>query len=94
MAKVHPLPKHIDDPKMLLLWSVDEVVPIVTMLCIGILIGQAFLFFIGGLALARLYRRYMDNQPDGHLFHLLYWAGLFPESARAIPSPFRKTWIG
>lgn len=92
--KVMPFPTHIDEPKQYLLWSVDEIVPIATMLAVGVVVKQALVCFVIGLLLSRVYRRYKDSRPDGYLFHMLYWTGILPESVRTFPSPFRRFFIG
>lgn len=88
------VPTHIDEPKQYLLWSVDEIVPIGSMMFVGVVVKQLLVCLVIGLLLSRLYRRYKDSRPDGYLLHMLYWTGLLPENVRSFPSPFRRFFIG
>ena len=47
----HPvqIPRHVDDPATLLLWRIDDLVPMVLMVSFGILAGQLLLFLLLGL---------------------------------------------
>ena len=76
------IPKHIDDPVTLLVWSADEFAPAAFMLILGILIGQVTAIAIKG------YRRFRDNRPDGFPLHAAYWVGMLPSKAGTIPNPF------
>ena len=87
------IPSYIDDPSHFLLWSADEIAPLMLGLVIGILTGQALLLCLLGLAVTRLYRRFRDGHPDGYLLHTLYWAGLLPTKAQTIPNPFIRAYL-
>ena len=45
----HPveIPRHVDDPPTLLLWRIDDLVPVVLMLVFGILADQLIVFNSG-----------------------------------------------
>lgn len=70
------IPRRIDDPPHLLLWSADEIVPMFLDLAVGMMASKAMPCFLARLLITHLYKRFRDNHPDGHLLHLLYWAGL------------------
>jgi conjugal transfer pilus assembly protein TraL len=82
------LPKHIDDPITLLIWSADEFVPFAVVMLLGILIGQLTLSLILSAGLIKAYRRFRDNRPDGYALHAFYWTGLLPNRGITVPNPF------
>lgn len=83
------IPRRIDDPPHLLLWSADEFAPMLIGLVIGVVIAKALPCFLLGLAVTNLYRRFKDHHPDGYILHLAYWAGLVPTGkTRSMPNPY------
>jgi len=88
------LPHGIDDPPSLLLWRLDDLIPLILMLMIGILADRLLLFVLFGLGLSRLYGRFRDSRPDGFALHWAYWHGLVPLAARSCPNPFSRCWRG
>ena len=82
------IPKYIDDPPHLLMWSADEFVPIIIALVVGIFADQKLIFLAVGELGVKLYRRYRDGRPDGLPLHALYWIGLYPSKAWSMPNPF------
>ncbi|EIC23882.1 type IV conjugative transfer system protein TraL [Thiorhodovibrio frisius] len=89
---MHPLalPHGVDDPPSLLLWRLDELIPLVLMLVIGMLSDRLLIFLALGLGLSRLYGRFRDSRPDGFTLHWGYWHGLVPLKARRCPNPFTR----
>ena len=86
------LPQGVDEPPSLLLWRLDDLIPLILMLVIGILADRLLLFLLSGFVLARLYGRFRDSRPDGFALHWCYWHGLLPLPARSCPNPFARTW--
>ncbi len=82
------IPRLIDEPPSVLLWTTDELAPIMLGLVVGIFTGNVLLLTAGGLAVTSLYKRFRDGHPDGYLLHMLYWIGLMPTKARTIRNPF------
>jgi conjugal transfer pilus assembly protein TraL len=82
------IPKHIDDPVTLLIWSADEFAPAAFLLILGILIGQVTIMLVLAVIAIKAYRRFRDNRPDGFPLHAAYWIGLLPSKAITIPNPF------
>ena len=82
------IPKHIDDPVTLLVWSADEFAPAAFMLILGILIGQVTAMIVLSVIAIKAYRRFRDNRPDGFPLHAAYWVGILPSKAATIPNPF------
>lgn len=82
------IPKHIDDPVTLLVWSADEFVPAAFLMMLGMLIGQLLIMLILSVVVIKAYRRFRDNRPDGYALHAAYWIGMLPSQAITIPNPF------
>jgi conjugal transfer pilus assembly protein TraL len=82
------LPKHIDDPVTLLVWSADEFVPAAFLMMLGMLIGQLLIMLVLSVIVIKAYRRFRDNRPDGYALHAAYWIGMLPSQAITIPNPF------
>ena len=92
MADLLEFPRYVDDPPTLLLWRIDDLIPVVVFGSIAILIDQPLLFLVG-LLLVRLYGRFREGRADGYALHALYWAGLWRLRARSTPNPFIRTWL-
>lgn len=92
MKKVK-IARRVDDPPHLLLWSADEIAPMLLGLVIGMIIGEAFICFMIGFVVTKLYSRFRDNHPDGFLLHLLYWSGIPVTKARSMRNPFIRRFI-
>jgi conjugal transfer pilus assembly protein TraL len=87
------LPKSIDEPITLLIWSADEFVPFAVVMIFGMLIGQLAAALILSVAVIKAYRRFRDNRPDGYPLHAVYWAGLLPGRARTSPNPYVRSYF-
>ncbi|MFC0180966.1 type IV conjugative transfer system protein TraL [Thorsellia kenyensis] len=86
------IPSYIDEPPHFLLWSADEMAPILLGLVLGIFIEQAFVLTALGLVFTKLYRRFRNGKPDGYLLHYMYWKGVLPLNAKSIPNPFVRSY--
>ena len=86
-------PRYIDDPPTLLIWRLDDLMPLVLALVAGILADQLLLFLLVGGGLSHGYRKFRDRAPDGYAIHLLYWWGLIPWVARTIANPFERRYL-
>jgi conjugal transfer pilus assembly protein TraL len=84
------IPLTVDNPPYLLLWSVDEMAPPLLGLCIGVLLGKAFLCVAIGFLAMKLYRRFRDNNPDGYFLHALYQCGFVGGKSYSMINPFIK----
>ena len=51
---------------------IDDLVPVVLMLVLGILADQLLVFLLLGIVLVRLYGRFRDSRPDGYALHWAY----------------------
>lgn len=84
------IPQYVDDPPNILFWQIDEVAPIGIGLVVGMMLNQAGLCTLGGFVLTKLYRKFRDSRPEGHLVHMLYWwLGISgAKKAATFPNPF------
>jgi len=87
------IPRRIDEPPHLLLWTADEFAPMLLGLVIGIVIAKPLPCFLLGLLVTNLYRRFKDNHPEGYLLHLGYWAGLMPSKAKTFKNPYARRFL-
>lgn len=93
MTEPCEIPRHVDEPPHVLLWSAEELAPVALGLAIGMLIGEAMVLTILGLAIAKIYRRFSDGHSDGYLLHALYWMGFIPSKSRTIPNPYERRYL-
>ncbi|WP_019002358.1 type IV conjugative transfer system protein TraL [Succinimonas amylolytica] len=82
------IPRYVDDPPVILLWSVDEITPLLAGLFLGIQLGQALLCTVLGLLMTHFYRKCLDASQDGFLAGFMYWYGLWSVRGRIFPNPF------
>jgi conjugal transfer pilus assembly protein TraL len=87
------IPRHIEDPVHVLLWTLDEVAPIGIGLVAGLFVGSPFYGVLGGWAVAYFYKKFLNHSADGYVLHLFYWLGLTPTKARTTPNPFIKKYL-
>lgn len=82
------IPARIDDPPHIMIVAADEIAPVLIGLSFGIMIGQAAICTILGLALTFGYRKFRDNHQDGYFLHLLYYSGFVPAKSKLMINPF------
>lgn len=87
------IPRSIDDSPHLLLWSSDEMVPIMVALLLGIFSDRLGICLVISLAFVSVYRRFRDGRPDGYILHLLYWAGIIPCRGYSVRNPFARRFL-
>ena len=82
------IPTYADEPPHFLLWSADEMLPIIFGFGMGIIIDQVFFLTIAGFVVSHYYKKFRDQHPDGFLFHLAYWYGFGFCRSRSMTNPF------
>ncbi|WP_298637040.1 type IV conjugative transfer system protein TraL [uncultured Umboniibacter sp.] len=90
---MHPeidIPSRCDDPPHLLLWSLDQILPVIMGLLIGMVLDMALIFTVVGIVMAKAYSKYRDSMPNGFLMHALYHYGVMPARGRVMINPFLK----
>lgn len=88
------LPRTLDDPPEILLWSSDELVPLMLCIGIGLFIDHFFIMLFVGIVMWRVLRRYKDSRPNGHLMHALYWVGMPLGKHPLLANAYRRFWHG
>ena len=86
--QVVKIPGRIDDPPHFLLWSADELAPMMLGITVGVFLGKALICFLIGFLITNLYRKFRDNNPDGYLQHMLYWSGIPITKSRCMVNPY------
>lgn len=87
------IPKRCDDPIHVMLWSLDEIVPILIGLTVGVMLGKALICTTVGFLMTNLYRKYQDSHPAGYLPHMLYWLGVFSSKSKTMRNPFIRRYL-
>lgn len=87
------IPRHADEPPHLLLWSVDEIGPILIGMVVGILLRQMAICLLLGLLMTKYYKRFRDNNPDGFFLHYLYWTGIPVSKSKQFVNPFIRNFL-
>lgn len=88
MDRPIPFPQHIDSPRPFLVWTTDEMVPLVLLISIGIFIDRFFTFLLLGFVAITVWRRLRDRMPDGFILHYLYFRIGVPFKGRTFVNPF------
>ncbi len=88
-----PMPRTIDEPDQVLLWSVDELIPVATIFGIGItsheLTASVVLIFL----FLKSYRRFREGRPNGYFQHIMYWYGFAGNETMTIRNPFIRRFL-
>lgn len=88
------IPNYIDDPQQMFMWSADEFVPVAALMAVGFLIGQLTIMLVALYFLLKVYRRYRDGNPNGHIFHFLFWYGIVTSKrSRSFKNAFIRSYI-
>lgn len=83
------IPKRIDEPPHLLLWRMDDILPFMVSLIIGILTQKLMICLVCGVLVTKLYIKIRDDHPDGFFMHWITWhTGITLTKSRIIINPF------
>ena len=82
------IPRTINAPIQFLFWSLDAIYPVAVGLIWGIWFDRLLLGLFLGMMAIRIYRRFRDRHPDGHLSHRLYWLGFSFSASKTLPNPY------
>lgn len=85
------LPEGIDEPQQVLLWTIDEAIPLVGMFVIGFIMEQIILFTAIGFLFSKLVRKYKDIRPDGFMAHTLWYWGIGAVKGHTMLNPFKRS---
>lgn len=85
------IPTRADDPPRVLVWTIDEFLPIVIGFSVGILVHQIFICTALGIGASMLLAKNRDSNADGAMFHWVYSKGLgFTKKSKSLLNPFIK----
>tara|TARA_R110001583_G_scaffold1028_1_gene8890 strand:+ start:11816 stop:12100 length:285 start_codon:yes stop_codon:yes gene_type:complete len=88
------IPQRIDEPPHILMWSADELAPMLLGMVVGVMIGKAFICIAVGYLITNVYKKYRDNHPDGYLLHILYWWGLMgKKNSHSFKNPYARDYL-
>lgn len=84
------LPRHVDEPPIMLMWTADEVGSFFFIFIVGFMIEQIILSLVLSYFVVKTVRRFKNIKPNGFLIHMLYWAGVSISEARTLPNPYER----
>ncbi len=88
------VPRYLDEPPMFLLWSIDEAMPVLILLGIGMFIKQLMICLLLGIVFSRLYRKYVEGKPKGFISYAMYWWGVLGyRGSRTIPDALQREFL-
>lgn len=82
------IPAHLDAPKRMLFWTVDQVIPFAVLFMVGMMAGKLFLGIVAGCAFSYVVEKFKNSRSDGLMQHFAYWYGFAPLKGRAAINPF------
>jgi len=82
------VPIHLDAPKRMLFWTVDQVVPFALLFMVGMMAGRLFFGIVAGCVFSWSIQRFKNARSDGLMQHFAYWYGVAPLKGRSIINPF------
>ncbi len=88
------MPREVDEPPVLMMWSADELVVFSAFFITGFMIEQVLVLSVVGLLAVRTLRRFRNTRQRGAMVHQLYWWGLWPNRAPTVGNPFERDHIG
>ncbi|MBE6423085.1 type IV conjugative transfer system protein TraL [Succinivibrio dextrinosolvens] len=87
------IPQHQDDPQWIMIWPMDELLPIVFGFCFGLLIGQVLICSAVGLGIAKAYKFAKSSRHKGFVLHWLYGHGLLWTKNRTLKNTYNRKFI-
>ena len=87
------IPTHHDDPQWIIIWPIDELLPVVACGCAGILFSAAALMTFAGYLVSRAYHRAKDTKPNGFVEHWAYSKGVFFSKSRTMKNTFNRRFL-
>jgi len=86
------LPRHVDAPQRFLLWTVDQAIPFLLIVGLGIFLNMLMLSIIAGVAVSYYFNRYKESRSDGYIRHMFWWYGMAATGSkvRSVVNPFMR----
>jgi|AntRauTorckE5430_2_1112549.scaffolds.fasta_scaffold12288_3 conjugal transfer pilus assembly protein TraL len=82
------VPKHVDEPPIILIWTADEVMTFFAFFIVGFLANVVIPGVVAGYLVTRVIRRAKNTRPRGFMLHTGYWYGFPLQETRTIPNRF------
>ena len=82
------IPRYIDDPPHLLMWQLDEMMPILLGVIVGIIIGKPTYTILAGMVVTKFYKQIKNSRPDGFFYHYIHWYTGLGSKSRTMVNPF------
>lgn len=87
------LPRHVDEPPIMLMWTSDEVGSFFFIFIMGFMLEQIILSLVLAYFTVKMVRRFKNIKPNGYLVHMLYWFGVTISEARTLPNPYERQYL-
>lgn len=76
------LPHYIDAQQQIFFWEVDEIMPIISFIGVGLMTDTLTVWLLFSIVFHYAFTRFKYSQMDGILMHLVYWHGIMPLNRR------------
>ena len=87
------IPQHQDDPQWIMIWPMDELLPLLIGFCFGLLIEQAFICSVLGFVISKFYKKAKSSHHRGFVIHWLYGHGLLWTRNRTLKNTYNRRFI-
>ena len=87
------IPQHQDDPQWVIIWPIDELLPILLGGCTGLLVGQLLVGVLIGYLIAKAYKFAKSSRHKGFVMHWLYGHGLLWSRTRTLKNTYERKFI-
>lgn len=88
-----PLPTRLDDPKIFLLFTMEDFMIFMGCMIFGVALHALGYFMLGGVLLSWAGSRFRGSMPDGLLQHAMYWYGIPIGKGPSLINPFIRRFI-
>lgn len=87
------IPSHHDDPQWIIIWPIDELLPIAVLSGIGLVVEQLTICFLIGIGIAKAYKYAKSSRHNGFVLHWLYAHGLSLFKSRTMQNTYYRKFI-
>jgi len=87
------MPRSLDEPDQVLLWSIDELIPVATVFGLGITMHQLTAAVVCIVLFLKFYRRFRDGRQSGYFQHVMYWYGFAGHETVTVRNPFIRRFL-
>lgn len=88
MSEPIRVPKYVDEPRIVLKWTIDEVMTFFTLFLAGFMADIPWLGVLLGIVVSSAVRRMKNTKPKAFMLHTGYWFGFPLKETRTIPNRF------